>query len=81
MPLTDNDPSERLMRRAEAAAYISETFGVSCCVSTLAKLAVIGGGPTYRKFGRYPLYAPSACRAWVQAKLSKPVASTSELAA
>lgn len=73
--------TERLMRRAEAAEFIRQTFGVSCCASTLAKLAVTGGGPEYQKFGRFPLYTPSACRAWVQGKLSRRVTSTSELAA
>ena len=76
---TEQAQTERMMRRAEAAAFIRETFGVSCCASTLAKLAVNGGGPEYQKFGRFPLYTPSACRSWVESKLSRRVTSTSEL--
>ena len=79
MSLSETTPAERLMRRTKAADFIRETFGVSCCASTLAKLAVVGGGPEYQKFGRFPLYSPSACRAWVQKKLSRRVTSTSEL--
>ncbi|GJD46809.1 hypothetical protein AFCDBAGC_4693 [Methylobacterium cerastii] len=77
--MSETAHTERLMRRVEAASFIRETFGVSCCASTLAKLAVVGGGPEYQKFGRFPLYTPSACRAWVQGRLSRRVTSTSEL--
>lgn len=79
--MSETAPAERLMRRAEAAEFIRETFGVSCCASTLAKLAVTGGGPEYQKFGRFPLYSRAACRAWVSGKLSRRVTSTSDLAA
>lgn len=79
MQPTELSPRERMMRRAEAAAFIRETFGVSCCASTLAKLAVVGGGPEYQKFGRFPLYTAGACRSWVEGKLSRRVTSTSEL--
>jgi hypothetical protein len=47
---------------------------------TLAKLAVVGGGPQFRKIGRIPLYDTSDLDAWVLGKLSSPVNSTSELA-
>lgn len=79
--MSEAAPAERLMRRAEAAEFIRETFGVSCCTSTLAKLAVTGGGPEYQKFGRFPLYSRAACRAWVSSKLSPRLTSTSDLAA
>jgi hypothetical protein len=48
---------------------------------TLAKLACVGGGPEFRKWGRVPLYEIAALDAWCDAKLSKPVRSTSELGA
>lgn len=79
MSANEVEPTERLMRRVEAAAFIRETFGVSCCTGTLAKLAVIGGGPEYQKFGRFPLYSRGACRAWVQGRLTRRVTSTAEL--
>lgn len=46
----------RYMRRAVAARYIQTTYGFSCSPQWLAKLAVVGGGPVYRKAGRTPLY-------------------------
>ena len=46
---------------------------------TLAKCAVTGGGPPYRKAGRYPLYHPDDLDGWVGGKLSDPVTSTSAL--
>jgi len=46
----------RYRRRAEAARYIRETWGLPCSSSWLAKLAVVGGGPIFRKAGRFPIY-------------------------
>jgi hypothetical protein len=46
---------------------------------TLAKCAVTGGGPPYRKAGRYPLYHPDDLDGWLGGKLSDPVTSTSAL--
>ena len=48
----------RLLRRTEAAQYIKGKWGYPCSPRTLAKYAVIGGGPRFRKAGRYPLYHP-----------------------
>lgn len=66
------------LRRSEAAAYLRERFKVGT-TATLAKLAVQGGGPNFEKFGRFPLYRPADLDAWAQARMSKKVASTSEL--
>src|SRR5215475_963837 len=69
----------RLLRRAEAAEHIQQKWGYPCSPRTLAKYAVIGGGPPFRKAGRYPLYHPEDLDGWVGRKLSNPVTSTSEL--
>jgi hypothetical protein len=69
----------RLLRRAEAAAHIQQKWGYPCSPRTLAKYAVIGGGPPFRKAGRYPLYHPDDLDGWVGRKLSDPVTSTSAL--
>src|SRR5215472_14394247 len=71
----------RLLRRAEAAKHIQEKWGYPCSPRTLAKYAVVGGGPVFRKAGRYPLYHPDDLDRWVSDKLSDPVTSTSQLAA
>jgi hypothetical protein len=71
--------SARLLRRAEAAEHIHEKWGYPCSPRTLAKYAVIGGGPRFRKAGRYPLYHPDDLDRWISSKLSDPVTSTSSL--
>jgi len=71
-------PMTRLLRRDHAAAYIRDVHGVPCSKNTLAKLATLGGGPQFRKFGPTPLYSPSDLDAWVKSRLSKRVASTAE---
>ena len=44
------------MRRKVASAYLLEEHGVSLSPATLAKLAVLGGSPPFRKDGPFPLY-------------------------
>lgn len=68
-----------LMRRREAAAYLQAHYGIGA-YRTLAKLAVIGGGPRYRLAGRIPLYAASDLDEWMAGRLSAPRASTSDVA-
>jgi hypothetical protein len=68
-----------MLRRTEAAQYISDEWSIPCSPKTLAKLAVIGGGPKFRKAGRLPLYAPVNLDEWARSRLSNLVSSTSEL--
>jgi hypothetical protein len=68
----------RFLRRAEAATYIQSTYGFPCSQQWLAKLAVLGGGPTYQKAGRTPLYAPDDLDAWANSRIGKPQQSTSD---
>lgn len=67
--------------RPAAAKFCSEELGCPVSKTTLAKLAVTGGGPLFSKFGRKPLYLEKDLRDWVASKLSAPVRSTSELRA
>jgi hypothetical protein len=48
-------PQPRL-RRKEAARYLADVWGIPSSPKTLAKQAVTGGGPPFRKAGRVPLY-------------------------
>jgi len=73
-------PPHRMLRRLEAAKHVTETSGMPLSPKTLAKYAVVGGGPPFRKVGRIPLYDPTDLDAWVCSRLSRLVASTSELA-
>jgi len=73
-------PPRRMLRRSEAAKHVTETSGMPLSPKTLAKYAVVGGGPPFRKVGRIPLYDPPDLDAWVCSKLTHLVSSTSELA-
>jgi hypothetical protein len=70
----------RFLRRKEAAEYVRTRWGVRCAAQTLAKLAVLGGGPPYRKAGRSPLYAPNDLDEWAESRLGPKQLSTSEFA-
>lgn len=81
----DNDTPQtegiRFLRRADAAVYIQSSYGFPCSRQWLAKLAVIGGGPVYRKAGRTPIYAPADLDAWARARIGEPQRSTSDMLA
>jgi hypothetical protein len=69
------------LRRKDAAKYVENEHGQPCSPKTLAKLAVVGGGPAYRKAGKFPLYEPDDLDEWALARLSPKVRSSSELGA
>jgi len=81
-PLKKDDAMEthRLLRRKAASAYVHETYGLERAPSTLAKLAVIGGGPVFRRMNRVALYSIDDLDQWVASKLSRPMRSTSDMA-
>jgi len=66
---------QRYLRRKETAEYLKIKYG---CGSwrTLAKLAVNGGGPVFRKFGRAVLYLRHDLDAWAVEKIGPPVRFT-----
>jgi hypothetical protein len=66
----------RLDRR-QAAAFLTAR-GYRTAPATLAKLACIGGGPTFESFGRKPLYREADLLAWAKAKTRGPRRSTSD---
>lgn len=71
--------TQRFLGREEAAQYVQKTFGFPCSRQWLAKLAVIGGGPVFRKAGRSPIYAPADLDTWALARISEPQRSTSDV--
>ncbi len=73
-----DQPSHRYLSRLEAAQYVREEWGFPCSGKWLAKLAVTGGGPVYRKAGRFPIYDPVELDAWAEARISAPHYSTSD---
>lgn len=66
------------LSRKQASAHLAER-GLPVAAATLAKLAVVGGGPEFHKFGRFPRYTPEALDAWAATKLSGPRRSTSDM--
>jgi hypothetical protein len=68
----------RMLRRRLAAQYVREQWGVPCAEKTLAKLAVVGGGPPFVRYGRAPLYDTESLDTWVRSKLKGQFRSTSE---
>jgi hypothetical protein len=73
--------THRWLRRKAASKYLDETHGIQRAPSTLAKLAVLGGGPIFRRAGRVPLYSTDDLDEWVASLLSGPMRSTSDTAA
>ena len=69
----------RRLRRAAASEYLKEAWGLDYAPRTLAKLFSIGGGPTARKAGRYPLYEEPDLDAWAESKIGPRVRSSSEV--
>jgi len=66
--------NEPFVTRENAAAYIN-SLGLKITKGTLQKMATVGGGPTYRRFGKYAVYLISDLDAWVAFKLSAPMHS------
>ena len=68
------------LRRKDVPEYLADKFGIPIALSTLNKLATIGGGPSMQYVGRIPLYHVDDLDIWAEAKLSPRVQSTSERA-
>ena len=69
--------SPRYFMRADAARYVREAWGLPCSRAWLAKLAVVGGGPIFRKAGKTPIYAPADLDVWAEARVGAVRKSTS----
>jgi hypothetical protein len=76
----DDLPTD-LMSRKDAAAYVRQRWGRPCTSPMLAKAAVRGDGPAFRKIGtRWVVYAKADLDRWVLSAMSEPVYSTAEAA-
>jgi hypothetical protein len=67
------------VRADGASRYLQQRWGVVIKPSTLSKLRCTGGGPKFRRAGRWPIYETADLDAWAEARRSKKVASTSDL--
>ena len=68
---------DTLLTRAAASHALTEA-GYPVARATLATLASRGGGPSYRRFGRIPLYRWADLLDWARSRLGPPMRSTSE---
>jgi hypothetical protein len=68
------------LRRKAASQYLEEKYGIHRAPATLAKLAVVGCGPPFRRDGRIPLYSTADLDQWAISRLGAPMRSTSEAA-
>ncbi len=68
----------RRLRRSDVPNYLALKHGIDIAVSTLAKMATVGGGPAMQYSGRIPLYHVRDLDTWAEERLSKAVRSTSE---
>ena len=66
------------LRRWEAADYLKIVHGIEVAPASLAKWASVGGGPTYQKLNRTPLYQTAELDRWAAEKLGDPVRNTSK---
>jgi hypothetical protein len=67
------------LRRAEASSYLREKHCITRAPGTLTKLAVIGGGPLFRKVGsRHVLYDVVDLDRWANELVGSPIRSTSD---
>ena len=78
-PVAGKHEKEQCERRAEAAAYLRERYAIPCSTQHLAKLAVTGKGPSFRRIGRYPIYTEAELDRWANERMTAEVSSTSEL--
>ena len=75
--MQQNQSQPRPLRRSEACNYLYEKYGIQRKPQTLAKLAVTGGGPSYVKANRVPLYPPQSLDTWAASIMSPLMTSTS----
>jgi hypothetical protein len=80
MAINFSDADSVFLTRREAAAHLLEKFGTPGSISpaTLAKLAVIGGGPAIHRFGRKVGYLARDLDAWMATRFSGPLKNTSD---
>ncbi len=70
--------SQVRLRRKQASKYLQDQWGISRTHATLAKLAVLGGGPKFQHANRTPLYPLEELDKWAQSILSPLKSSTSD---
>lgn len=77
--ISDEGGGPRFLRRADAAKYVRERWGIPCAARTLAKIACVSSdGPEMRYAGRVPLYTTKSLDQWAVKKIGPARRSTSQ---
>jgi hypothetical protein len=66
------------LRRAQAAEYVRQRWGLPCSHGYLHKLASVGGGPIFHRAGKCPLYLEDDLDAWARSRISGPLRKASD---
>jgi hypothetical protein len=69
--MSNVDPTKTWLNRAEAAGYVTAR-GAPVTKAQLAKLACLGGGPPYRRWGNRTLYTAEELDAWLESRMRVP---------
>jgi hypothetical protein len=69
----------KYLSRFAAAVYLRAVYGLSCTADTLAKKAVTGYGPPFRRGGRSAVYEIPDLDTWAQGLIGPKVHSTAGL--
>ena len=56
------------IRRDEAAKFL-QRLGLHCTSEDLSRFGIRGGGPSFTKFGRFPMYTEESLKSWAATKL------------
>jgi hypothetical protein len=78
--MDDTNSKPFYLSRRRAALFLEGAYGARISPDTLAKMAVRGNGPPFRKLGQHVVYEPADLTAWAESRLSAKVHSTSGLA-
>lgn len=65
------------LTRTQSAEWLTSN-GYPIKAGYLAKLATIGGSPTYQIFGNRALYRPADLLAWARNRISAPLENTAQ---
>jgi hypothetical protein len=78
MTASNDTQTPQYLDREHAAIYVRTKFGISLSKNTLETLACRGGGPKFRKWGNRVYYSVSDLDQWVNERMARKHASTSD---
>lgn len=70
----------RFHRTREAAAFLTKQYGLPIATATLDTMVSRGGGPPFRKWGRFRVYEEADLVAWAAKRCGAPRDSSSNAA-